>query len=586
MVDMMPDALHHFQRQVQASQSRVAELAARARYGDDGSEDFQEQVLTEMFTTLEELRVAEEELRQQNDELLEFHLALDALRGRYQDLFELAPDGYFVSDGLGVIREANLAAARLLEMDARRLVGKPLAAFIVPSEVRAFRQYLVEAQQSAGTTQWETRLHPRVGADIPVSIKVATPSPHPDRPALLRWLVRDISEQQRAQAQQEQLARAEAAHAEAEAARERLHAILESIGDGFFTLDRGSRFTYVNRQEETLWGRARETLLGRNIWEMFPQAVGTQVYQHLCRALRERDQAVASFETLSPVLGTWIEVNVCLTPEGISVSFRDISVRKEGEQRLQMAYQRERRIAEALQRSLLRTVPVDAFPGLVVATFYEAALAEAQVGGDFFDVFTFDSGKVALVVGDVSGKGLAAAACTAEVKYALRAFLRQDMRPDVALSHLNDFLCDAREQSDWGSEIFVVLALAVIDPDTGDAQFCLAGSEPLLLLRADGRVEIVDAKGMLLGIQPGMPYAQTMRQMEPGDAILITTDGITEAHQSNEFLGFDGLRQMVQQLAAAQPDVETLGRDILQNARAFAGGALHDDACLLIAQRR
>lgn len=72
MVDMMPDALHHFQRQVQASQSRVAELAARARYGDDGSEDFQEQVLTEMFTTLEELRVAEEELRQQNDELLEF----------------------------------------------------------------------------------------------------------------------------------------------------------------------------------------------------------------------------------------------------------------------------------------------------------------------------------------------------------------------------------------------------------------------------------------------------------------------------------------------------------------------------------
>ena len=121
---------------------------------------------------------------------------------------------------------------------------------------------------------------------------------------------------------------------------------------------------------------------------------------------------------------------------------RDDTARKEEEERLAQAYAQERQIAATFQRALLPEIAEDAFPGLAVATLYEAAWAEAQVGGDFFDAFALDGGRVALVVGDVSGKGLAAAAHTAEVKYALRAFLRETPPPDRALSRLNAFIHD------------------------------------------------------------------------------------------------------------------------------------------------
>jgi PAS domain S-box-containing protein len=138
-----------------------------------------------------------------------------------------------------------------------------------------------------------------------------------------------------------------------ETARMQVTAVLESIGDAFYAVDSGFRFTYVNRQAEAFWGRRREDLVGKNFWTEFPQAVGSEAGQLHLQAMVQRRPA--HFETISPVIGRWIEVS--LYPEsggGLACYFRDISERKAAEaerERLLADAQAARAEAEAANRA-------------------------------------------------------------------------------------------------------------------------------------------------------------------------------------------------------------------------------------------
>lgn len=449
----MDFAQEDFAEKLALTRDRTAELGAAPL-----ASGLLQQMQQELSTSLEELQVAEEEMRAQNDALAQALGRLEVERQRYLDLFEWAPDGYLVTDLHGTIREANQAAARLLSVAARYLTGKPLASYIAPEETRAFRGRLSEAGtagvQNWEGQEWEITLRPRHGEPFPAALTVGVTRDSQGCPLNLRWLARDIS-----------------ARKQAEAAREKLQADLL----------------------------------------------------------------------------------------------------------------RERHITESLQRSLLPDTSEDQFPALSVATFYETALDEAKVGGDFYDVFTVDGGKIALVVGDVSGKGLSAAARTAEIKYTLRAFLRETERPDRALADLNGYLCDARNRHDWEEDLFVVLSLAVIDPASGVAEMCVAGAEPILMLHPHDSPEAVETRGLLVGIAPGAVYTQIERRLTPGETLLMATNGITEARRGTQhFLGIEGLKALAYE-AQERHTLHGLGEAILEGARAFAGGSLHDDACVLLA---
>ncbi|HMQ52319.1 MAG TPA: PAS domain S-box protein [Anaerolineae bacterium] len=130
------------------------------------------------------------------------------------------------------------------------------------------------------------------------------------------------------------------------AAHQRISEILESIQDVFYSVDKNWHFTYVNRQAEAVWGKKQGDLIGQHIWELFPQVVGSYPYHQIQRAMQER-QAL-HFETLSPIINTWIEVHVYPTADGgLSVYFRDVSKRKQAE----MELQRARDAAEAANRA-------------------------------------------------------------------------------------------------------------------------------------------------------------------------------------------------------------------------------------------
>jgi serine phosphatase RsbU (regulator of sigma subunit) len=242
---------------------------------------------------------------------------------------------------------------------------------------------------------------------------------------------------------------------------------------------------------------------------------------------------------------------------------------------------REHLIAETLQQALLLPLAEDAFSGLIVQTAYQPAWNEALVGGDFHDAVRLPGDKVALVVGDVTGKGLAAATYMAQVKFALRAILHECPEPTEALSRLNRFLM--QDQPEGGGVPLVAVALAVVDPQTGDTAVSSAGAEHPLLLRANGTAEEIQAGGMLLGTLPDSRYEAAELRLAPGDSLLMVTDGLTEARHEADFFGYAGLIQAAREAQAAMSN--NIGQAIIAEAKRFTGGTMHDDVCLLLVRR-
>ncbi len=272
------------------------------------------------------------------------------------------------------------------------------------------------------------------------------------------------------------------------------------------------------------------------------------------------------------------------------LAMEDITERKRAEKQIADAHQRDRRIASALQRALLFMPNEYAFPGMEVKMLHEPASEEALVGGDFWDIFAYGSGHLAFVIGDVMGHGLTAAVFTAEIRFILRAFLREHERPGLVLDQLNKYLCESHRLfreglNDEGDEAPVCLALAVLDSASGNGSVALAGMEPPLLVRADGRMEEVTASGLLLGVERDQDYRAVPFHLDSGDTLLMTTDGITEARTGKDQLGCEGLRRLVKGTKPLET-LEQKAQAILAGARAFGGGKFRDDVCLVMARRQ
>lgn len=367
--------------------------------------------------------------------------------------------------------------------------------------------------------------------------------------------------------------------------------LFEAARDGILILDSDlGKITDANPFMTELLGYSHDELIGKELWEiglLKDKQAGQNAFQQLKRdgyiryedlPLENRRGERREVEFVSNIYRenghTVIQCNI-----------RDITDRKRLALKLAAEATKNERIAETLQRSMLQAFPITKFPGIEVETLYEAALIEANVGGDFFDAFPLNDNRTAFVVGDVSGKGLTAAGRTAEVKYALRAFLHEYQDPAVALSHLNAFICDTHRLDKESRESFIVLALAVVNPQTGETVFSAAGAEPTLILRANGIAEAVEIIGCPLGILPNSIYITQTQQLAAGETIIMATDGITEARRGNTFLGLGGLVTIVERTDPSA-SIGKLILAIYEGASEFAGGGLHDDVCLLLARRQ
>jgi sigma-B regulation protein RsbU (phosphoserine phosphatase) len=235
----------------------------------------------------------------------------------------------------------------------------------------------------------------------------------------------------------------------------------------------------------------------------------------------------------------------------------------------------ELEVARELQAELLpRQVPD--LPGYRFAHSYRTA---NEVGGDYYDFLTLPDGRLALMVGDASGHGMAAGLVMAIANATWKTALDLDPAPERVLALLNRTLCRTR-----GKRTFMSVFCALLDPTTGQLEYVSAGHPFPFLRRADGRVEELGVGGLPLGIRESLKVQPGTTTLAPGDLLVLYTDGLVEATDPRgaEAFGFDRLKALVAAGGAPQP----LHDRILD---AFdlhvAGEPLLDDLTLVVVAR-
>jgi sigma-B regulation protein RsbU (phosphoserine phosphatase) len=239
-------------------------------------------------------------------------------------------------------------------------------------------------------------------------------------------------------------------------------------------------------------------------------------------------------------------------------------------------------LARKLQETLQSQFDRDALPSTNVQELYRPAAQDARVGGDFYDVFPLPDGRVVVVVGDVAGKGVDSAVHTTLARYTLRSYALTTPDPAEILRLTNEALARSREFKD-----FLTVAIVVLDPKAGRLTYASAGHCPTLLYRrrADA-IGSLDSTGTLLGMMPGMKWTADTHKWAPGDALLMYTDGISEAHPPGRFDLFETTR--IRDLFAANRHAppEDVVNAIFQAASEFSEGVMHDDCAMLLVTHR
>ena len=480
-------------------------------------------------------------------------------------------------------------------------------------------------------------------------------------------------------------------HRSAEAARassERVTLILESITDAFFTLDREWRFTYVNSEAEKLLQRPREELLGKVVWDEFPETVRSEFYVQYQNAVSGR--VTVGFEAFYEPLDVWLEVRAYPLPEGLSVYFRDVTERKRAEETLrryrvlaestrdivlfirhdgrildvneaalrEYGYTRDellpmsiydlrapgtaatikqqmqqaekggvlfetvhrrkdgstfpvevssqgavidgervllsiiRNITERvnlrkalelqvtqLQRALLPEDP-SIGGGYRIAASYVPGMTDAEIGGDFYDVFETEAGETAVIIGDVSGKGIPAAAQAAATRGALHAFAYDMSSPSEAMSHTNAVLY----QHELDTESFVTAMAVLMDLPTGRISYANAAHPPAAVYRfASGAVEFFRFGQAPFGILETQQFENHECVLDPGDRMVLYTDGVSEARRGGDMFGSEGIETVLKEYGerSAQEIIDAL----LSSARDWAQGHFTDDIAIIVVER-
>jgi PAS domain S-box-containing protein len=470
--------------------------------------------------------------------------------------------------------------------------------------------------------------------------------------------------------------------------KQRTEDILESITDGFMALDRQFRLTYVNQRAEEVLGQKRGRLLGRNLWEVFPEARKGAFFREYRAALA--DQKPVSFEEFYGPLNMWVEVHAYPYKDGLSVYFRDITERKRTEvalgqseskyrklmdmandaifiadaqtgtivdanqaaerligrplkeivgmhqmelhppeeaenyRRLFQEYigkiagvteeiyalhrsgrkvpveisssvmelngrtviqgifrditerkqaKEQRDIADRLQRAVL-AMP-EKMPGVRFGHLYRSATGGAgNIGGDFYDLFEPAQSRIAVVIGDVSGKGLEAATLTTLIKDAVRAYAYQGDSPGVIAAKTNDMIYKMTPPS-----ILATLFLGVIDIVGRSLDYTTAGHPPAVLVKESLEAARLKTGPAAIGIFPALDYPDYRQPLAQNDKLFLYTDGLIEGRSGNRFFGEGRLIETVRELAGAQP--ERLPALIFERLSDFTGGPLADDVALL-----
>lgn len=208
--------------------------------------------------------------------------------------------------------------------------------------------------------------------------------------------------------------------------------------------------------------------------------------------------------------------------------------------------------------------------------------AAKDVGGDFYDLFPIDDHRIGFAIADVSGKGVPAAIFMAVSHTLIKATGIRDLASNECMETVNDILCGESVGS-----MFVTVFYGIYDLETGQVDYTNAGHNPPYILHADGSVEMLKNDGnLVLGVMEGMKFKRSSLQLNPGDALVMYTDGVTEA-ENKEHAQFGESRLEAELAALKGSDSKQVVETVLSKVREFAAGAPQsDDITQLVIRRK
>jgi PAS domain S-box-containing protein len=327
--------------------------------------------------------------------------------------------------------------------------------------------------------------------------------------------------------------------------------------------------------------RTGRSLLVRDITdEMLRAAAHDDEHLRLLRSVELRSAMVVPMTVAGRVLGAISFLSRARAFDAHDLELaEDLGVRAAVAVDNARLYRTASEIAETLQTSLLPPHLPDV-PGAELAAVYQPAGAGLEVGGDFYDVFSVAEDQWYLVVGDVCGKGAEAAAITALVRHTVRSAAVRLRSPAAILRWAGE----AMLRNEGTNGRFCTVACAHADFSDGAARVTIAcGGHPLpAVLRADGTVEEAGSAGTLLGFVPDPLLEDATTDLAPGDALVLYTDGLTEARAPAEVWSPADLAYVLQ--AAAGADAAGIVGHLVEAALG-SGGAPRDDLAILALRR-
>ncbi|MGW9024895.1 SpoIIE family protein phosphatase [Streptomyces sp. NPDC055722] len=380
-----------------------------------------------------------------------------------------------------------------------------------------------------------------------------------------------------------------AAQREVRRANQRFLALLESAPDATLITDGHGTIVMANKQVQRLFGHAPDDLVGTQVIDLVP-APRRRRHDALLRAyLRQADPKPIVLDRRlygqHSESGEFpVEVSVSSLQAGeqtlVFLTVRDITERRQAEVERAERYEEHRRIAYTLQHSLIGEPPH--LPGLPSAHRYLASVQDPGVGGDWFDIIPLDRNRTGIVVGDVMGRGLEAAAVMGQLRAASHALARTGMPPSRLITGLDAFVSDMEDQ-------LVTCVYLVIDQSIHEVTLCSAGHLPVIALSPDGPAHRLQAAvGVPLGVNDSccgaVPFRQTSLPLPPRSTLALYTDGLVERPGTDIEEQIDILaRTLDVALKDAPSDPATLDRAAARLVETLSPDAApHDDDVTLV----